>query len=113
MAFWDELSKITGSRWRCLSLTIGGFAFASFVDNSPSDALIARTESANFYQLPDGSKSAAFFPEPVNYRNSVGVWRPIESHLEVDEAGWHNAAWAPTARPITHPTITEASSGIR
>ncbi|HEX9696346.1 MAG TPA: RHS repeat-associated core domain-containing protein [Actinomycetota bacterium] len=75
-----------------MSALTAGPALASEPPEDPP-IVVARSESANYFHMEDGIVKGEFHTEAVNYRDSDGVWRPINSSLVPDGSGaWKNFA---------------------
>lgn len=61
-------------------------------------ALVERRATANIWENPNGTRTAEVYTSPVNYRAADGTWRPIESTLVPDGAGFRNKAGSFTAK---------------
>jgi RHS repeat-associated protein len=71
-----------------------GVAFAS-------EVAVERTATSQTFSLPDGELETRIYPEPVNYRDEEGNWRPIGERLrETDEQTLTNG---PNAFDVTLP----------
>ena len=46
------------------------------------ESLPARTADSETLTLPDGQLETRIYPEPINYRDDEGNWRPIEEDLQ-------------------------------
>jgi hypothetical protein len=54
--------------------------------SSEAEGLFDRTASSETLTLPDGQLETRIYPDPVNYRDEEGDWRPIGERLrETDE----------------------------
>jgi hypothetical protein len=56
--------------------------------DSERSTVVARRENRTTYANPDGSRTTrAYSGPPVNFKDSTGAWKPIDTTIEADPAG--------------------------
>lgn len=76
--------------------------------SSESEGLFDRTANSETLTLPDGQLETRIYPDPVNYREEEGNWRPIGERLrETDEQTLTNG---PNAFDITLPNQIDSKA---
>lgn len=58
----------------------------------PYELTSKRTETAKYYQLPDGAQMVAVYGTAVHYQDEQGVWQDIDNYLAADGSAYQNAA---------------------
>jgi RHS repeat-associated protein len=70
------------------------------------ESLIARTADSETLTLPDGQLETRIYPDPINYRDEEGNWRPIGEALH--ETGEQTLVNGPNAFDVTLPKQIDA-----
>lgn len=52
--------------------------------------LVERSEKSDVFANPDGTKTARMYPEPVNFKDSSGAWKRVDSKVVADGGGLRN-----------------------
>jgi RHS repeat-associated protein len=68
---------------------------------SEAEGLFDRTANSETLALPDGQLETRIYPDPVNYRDEEGNWRPIGERLR--ETGEQTLTNGPNAFDVTLP----------
>ncbi len=66
-----------------------------------TEGLLDRTANSDTYALPDGQLETRIYPEPINYQDEEGNWRPIGERLH--EASDQTFTNGPNAFDVTLP----------
>lgn len=60
--------------------------------------VVERTERSDVFANPDGSRTAQVHAQPVNFQDGSGAWRPIDTRVVADGAGFRNGGGPLAAR---------------
>ena len=52
--------------------------------------LVERSEKSDVFLNPDGSRTARVYPQPVNFKDSSGAWRAIDTKVVAEGGGLRN-----------------------
>jgi RHS repeat-associated protein len=78
-----------------------GEAQSAGTPSAGAESLTERTANSDTFSLPDGQVETRIYPNPINYRDEEGNWKPIEEGLrETDEQTFTNG---PNAFDVTLP----------
>jgi len=123
LAWWLALAAVTGGvaaagAQTAVSPTASELLSAAGLPPGAQEIVDQRTETAKYFQLPDGASTGIFFTRPIHYQDAAGQWQDIDLSFHDDGAGGqvadHNRAIVrvPAQLPFVEVTDTDGN-GVR